>query len=125
MRAATKIRVTTRSVADPRDGAAPVDMLPPSGLCEDPIVDRNRATVAYGTSGSVNVIHLWRLQLMCCLAFHDGCASGFSMTKQRCLRMAVLIVLTALLVGCRDAKAPTPNVPPPPAAVAPGPPSPP
>jgi hypothetical protein len=46
------------------------------------------------------------------------------MTRQRRLRLAVLIAWTAALVGCREANAPTPDIPPPPADIAPQPPQP-
>jgi hypothetical protein len=41
------------------------------------------------------------------------------MTYQRRLRLAVPIGLTAVLAGCRDPSASTPDVPPPPAVIAP------
>jgi hypothetical protein len=50
---------------------------------------------------------------------HGRHASGSSVTQQRCLRLAVPIALTAVLFGCREANAPTPDIPPRPAAFAP------
>jgi hypothetical protein len=61
---------------------------------------------------------------LCASAHMLGC-TGPSSGKHhgRCMtKLAVFISLTAVMIGCRDAHPPTPDVPPPPAAIVPGPP---